>query len=144
MFLALCAAFSSVLGNVIRQRSVQRDYRRRGRSSGALLCVGARSLVVVGRGGTIGAPDKGAPRGSLVVAKPLVGSLLGMIVLGETLEFAGLAVFVVVAGAALVIVSTVALAHGEAEKVNDEAIESGRIPRVADPRAAAVAVSTRR
>ncbi len=68
-----------------------------------------------------------------VVAKPLVGSVLGIVVLGEMLEATGPAVFVAVAGVVLVLVATVALARGEAEKVSEEAAESGRIPKIADP-----------
>jgi drug/metabolite transporter (DMT)-like permease len=69
-----------------------------------------------------------------VVAKPLVGSVLGIIVLGETLHTTRTGVFVVAAGVVLVIVATFALARGEAENVTEEAIESGRIPVITDPR----------
>jgi drug/metabolite transporter (DMT)-like permease len=49
-----------------------------------------------------------------VVAKPLVGSVLGIVVLGETLETRGPRAFLLVAGVLLVIIATVALARGEA------------------------------
>ncbi|OSC42225.1 DMT family transporter [Mycobacterium decipiens] len=71
-----------------------------------------------------------------VVAKPLVGSILGIVVLGETLHTSRTGLFVVAVGVALVIVATVALARGEAEKVVEEAVESGRIPKVSDRHAA--------
>jgi len=69
-----------------------------------------------------------------VVAKPLVGSLLGVLVLGETFHTTRTGIFVVAAGVVLVIVATFALARGEAENVTEEAIESGRIPIITDPR----------
>lgn len=49
-----------------------------------------------------------------VVAKPLVGSILGMAVLGETLHTSGPRAAVLLAGVGLVIIATVALARGEA------------------------------
>jgi hypothetical protein len=58
-----------------------------------------------------------------VVAKPLVGSILGMAVLGETLDCNGPWRFVLAAGVVVVIVATVALARGEAatmSKTNDQ------------------------
>ena len=63
-----------------------------------------------------------------VVAKPLIGSALGMVVLGETFDASGPELAVVAVGVVLVIVATFALARGEAENVTEEAIESGRIP----------------
>jgi drug/metabolite transporter (DMT)-like permease len=54
-----------------------------------------------------------------VVAKPLVGSILGMAVLGETLDTTGPLKFVLVAGVALVVVATVALARGEAVTISE-------------------------
>ena len=49
-----------------------------------------------------------------VVAKPLVGSILGIAVLGETLNTAGPMKFVLLAAVAMVVIATVALARGEA------------------------------
>jgi drug/metabolite transporter (DMT)-like permease len=69
-----------------------------------------------------------------VVAKPLVGSVLGILVLGETFNTTRSGIFVVAAGVVLVIVATFALARGEAKNVTEEAIESGRIPVITDPR----------
>jgi drug/metabolite transporter (DMT)-like permease len=53
-----------------------------------------------------------------VVAKPLVGSILGIAVLGETLNTQGPMKFVLIAGVVLVVVATVALARGEAETIS--------------------------
>jgi len=72
-----------------------------------------------------------------VVAKPLIGSALGMVVLGETFDATGPELVVVAVGVVLVIVATFALARGEAENVTEEAIASGRIPIVTDPDAVA-------
>jgi drug/metabolite transporter (DMT)-like permease len=74
-----------------------------------------------------------------VVAKPLIGSALGMVVLGETFDATGPELVVVAVGVVLVIVATFALARGEAENVTEEAIESGRIPIITDADAAAYA-----
>jgi drug/metabolite transporter (DMT)-like permease len=51
---------------------------------------------------------------TVTVAKPVVASLLGVLVLGETLRASGPQVPVLIAAAVLVIVSTIALARGEA------------------------------
>jgi len=72
-----------------------------------------------------------------VVAKPLIGSALGMVVLGETFDASGPELVVVAVGVVLVIVATFALARGEAENVTEEAIESGRIPVITAADAAA-------
>jgi hypothetical protein len=72
-----------------------------------------------------------------VVAKPVVGSILGMAVLGEYLDCTGLARLVLVAGVVVVVVATIALARGEAaimssktaEKLAKKALrKSGEIP----------------
>ena len=70
---------------------------------------------------------------TIIVAKPLVGGVLGVTVLGETLHADGTGWVVLATGAALVMVATVALARGEAATVGAGA---GRDVRVADrPRA---------
>ena len=51
---------------------------------------------------------------TVTVAKPVVAALLGVLVLGETLNADGPTVFVLIAAAVVVIVSTIALARGEA------------------------------
>ena len=51
---------------------------------------------------------------TMTVAKPVVAGLLGIFVLGETLDAYGPKSFVLVAAVAVVIVATVALARGEA------------------------------
>ena len=73
-----------------------------------------------------------------VVAKPLVGSVLGVIVLGETLDTAGPRAFVLAAGVVLVMVATVALARGEAATISEEASEklSKKASKIASKKAA--------
>ncbi|WP_322860060.1 DMT family transporter [Mycobacterium europaeum] len=51
---------------------------------------------------------------TMTVAKPVVAGLLGIFVLGETLNATGPKAFVLVAAVAVVIVATIALARGEA------------------------------
>ena len=51
---------------------------------------------------------------TVTVAKPVVASLLGVLVLGETLRVDGPESFVLIAAAVVVVVSTIALARGEA------------------------------
>ncbi|MBV8179043.1 MAG: DMT family transporter [Mycobacterium sp.] len=51
---------------------------------------------------------------TVTVAKPMVASLLGILVLGETLNTDGPQVFALIAAVVVVIVSTIALARGEA------------------------------
>jgi hypothetical protein len=51
---------------------------------------------------------------TVTVAKPTVASLLGVLVLNETLNTDGPKVFALIAAAVLVVISTVALARGEA------------------------------
>jgi hypothetical protein len=54
---------------------------------------------------------------AMTIAKPTVGSLLGVLVLGETLHAGDETVLVLVAAAVVVIVATAALARGEAAAV---------------------------
>jgi drug/metabolite transporter (DMT)-like permease len=54
---------------------------------------------------------------TVTVAKPVVASLLGVLVLGETLRADGPEVFVLIAAAVVVIVSTIGLARGEAATI---------------------------
>src|ERR1700722_15419056 len=54
---------------------------------------------------------------TVTVAKPMVASLLGVLVLGETLNTDGPKVFTLIAAAVLVIVATIALARGEAATI---------------------------
>jgi hypothetical protein len=51
---------------------------------------------------------------TIIVAKPVLGGVLGVVVLGETLRASGPEWFVLAAAAVLVIVATVGLARGEA------------------------------
>jgi drug/metabolite transporter (DMT)-like permease len=60
---------------------------------------------------------------TVTVAKPVVASLLGVLVLGETLHADGPVVFALIAAAVVVVVSTIALARGEAASI---AVGAGR------------------
>jgi drug/metabolite transporter (DMT)-like permease len=51
---------------------------------------------------------------TVTVAKPVVASLLGVLVLGETLNAGGPRLVTLLAGSVLVVISTIALARGEA------------------------------
>jgi hypothetical protein len=77
-----------------------------------------------------------------VVAKPVVGSILGMAVLGEYLDCTGPARLVLAAGIVVVVVATVALARGEAATMSSKVAEkrakkalrkSGEIPLAETP-----------
>ena len=70
---------------------------------------------------------------TIIVAKPVVGGVLGVTVLGETLEANGWEWFVLVVAAAVVIIATVGLARGEAATM---AAGAGRDVKITDqPRA---------
>ncbi|MEE3067331.1 MAG: DMT family transporter [Actinomycetota bacterium] len=58
-----------------------------------------------------------------VVAKPVVGSILGMAVLGEYLDCSGIAKVVLAVGVVVVVVATVALARGEAATMSSSFAE---------------------
>jgi hypothetical protein len=58
-----------------------------------------------------------------VVAKPVVGSILGMAVLGEYLDCNGAAKVVLAVGVVVVVVATVALARGEAATMSSSLAE---------------------
>lgn len=58
-----------------------------------------------------------------VVAKPVVGSILGIAVLGEYLDCTGPARLVLAAGIVVVVVATVALARGEAATMSSKVAE---------------------
>lgn len=66
---------------------------------------------------------------TIIAAKPIVGAVLGITVLGETLDAGGGEWIVLAVAAALVIVATVGLARGEAATV---AAGAGRDVRIAD------------
>ena len=51
---------------------------------------------------------------TVTVAKPVVASLLGVLVLRETLNTSGPRLLTLLAGSVLVVISTIALARGEA------------------------------
>jgi drug/metabolite transporter (DMT)-like permease len=54
---------------------------------------------------------------TVTVTKPMVASVLGVLVLGETLNTDGPKVFALIAAAVLVVVATIALARGEAATI---------------------------
>jgi hypothetical protein len=54
---------------------------------------------------------------TVTVAKPMVGTLLGILVLNETLDADGVELFALIAAAAVVVVSTIGLARGEAASI---------------------------
>lgn len=66
---------------------------------------------------------------TVTVAKPVVAAVLGVTVLGETLNADGTEWFVLVAAAVLVIVATVALARGEAATMSAGAGRDVKITR---------------
>jgi hypothetical protein len=70
---------------------------------------------------------------TLTVAKPVVASALGVVVLGETLKAAGPQAFVLIVTVAVVIVATVELARGEAATM---AAGAGRDVKISDQPAA--------
>ncbi len=69
---------------------------------------------------------------AVTVAKPTVASLLGVLVLGETLNTDGPRSFTLLAAAVLVVISTIALARGEAASMakgaGQDVVESEREP----------------
>ncbi|HWF68987.1 MAG TPA: DMT family transporter [Mycobacterium sp.] len=69
---------------------------------------------------------------AVTVAKPTVASLLGVLVLDETLNANGPEVFALIAAAVLVIVSTIALARGEAASIaagtGRDVVAVGKVP----------------
>jgi threonine/homoserine efflux transporter RhtA len=71
---------------------------------------------------------------TMTVAKPVVGSLLGVAVLGETLQRGEERAYVLVVAVIMTIVATAALARGEAEAVQEYAddIATGRLLAVSD------------
>ncbi|MBO0865628.1 MAG: DMT family transporter [Mycobacterium sp.] len=66
---------------------------------------------------------------TITVAKPVVAVILGVTVLGETLDADGAEMFVLIAATVLVIVATIALARGEAATM---AAGAGRDVKVTD------------
>ncbi|HEX5253837.1 MAG TPA: DMT family transporter [Mycobacterium sp.] len=74
---------------------------------------------------------------TMTVAKPVVAGLLGVLVLGETLNASGPKAFVLIGAVAVVIISTIALARGEAATLDQAERGSGDAPRKARRRRAA-------
>ena len=69
---------------------------------------------------------------TVTVTKPVVASLLGILVLHETLDADGAEAFALIAAAAVVIVSTIALARGEAASIaagaGRDVVAVGKVP----------------
>jgi glucose uptake protein GlcU len=69
---------------------------------------------------------------TVTVTKPVVASLLGVLVLGETLRADGPERFVLVAAAIVVIVATIGLARGEAASIaagaGRDVVAVGKVP----------------
>ena len=55
---------------------------------------------------------------TMTVAKPVVAGLLGVLVLGETMNTSGPSAFVLIGAVVVVIVATIALARGEAATID--------------------------
>ncbi|BBY36215.1 hypothetical protein MMAN_03490 [Mycobacterium mantenii] len=66
---------------------------------------------------------------TMTVAKPVVAGLLGVLVLGETLNATGPKAFVLIGAVAVVIVATIALARGEAATIDRAEQGPGGAPR---------------
>jgi drug/metabolite transporter (DMT)-like permease len=71
---------------------------------------------------------------TMTVAKPVVAGVLGMLVLGESLNAGGPKAFVLVAAVSVVIIATVALARGEAATmVAEEGRDAAITPLLGEP-----------
>ncbi|CAM4252481.1 DMT family transporter [Mycobacterium senriense] len=66
---------------------------------------------------------------TMTVAKPVVAGLLGVLVLGETMNTSGPRAFVLIGAVAVVIIATIALARGEAATIDQAERGSGGAPR---------------
>jgi drug/metabolite transporter (DMT)-like permease len=76
---------------------------------------------------------------TMTVAKPVVAGLLGVLLLGETLNADGGRAFVLIAAVSVVIIATVGLAHGEAAtmvaQVGRDRVGAARDPSLWEPAA---------
>lgn len=81
----------------------------------AWVFTGAAGMIIHQSAYRAGALTASLP--TIIVAKPVVGGVLGITVLGETLEAGGPEWVVLAVAAVTVIVATVGLAHGEAASV---------------------------
>jgi drug/metabolite transporter (DMT)-like permease len=66
---------------------------------------------------------------TMTVAKPTVAGLLGVLVLGETLNASGPRAFALIGAVAVVIIATIALARGEAASIDQAERGAGGAPR---------------
>jgi drug/metabolite transporter (DMT)-like permease len=81
---------------------------------------------------------------TMTVAEPVVASVLGVLVLGETLHAGGTEVFALAAAVPLVVVATVALARGEAATMaaGTAPVTAARVPSTASDASSAVSAAT--
>lgn len=70
---------------------------------------------------------------TMIVAKPLVASALGVLLLNETIQAGGVEDVTVIIGAVLIVVATAALARGEAATIVADAGGADRAAPVASP-----------
>lgn len=68
---------------------------------------------------------------TVTVAGPVVASLLGVVVLGETLSVSGPRLFALLAAGIVVVISTIALASGEAATIAADACQDVFVADVA-------------
>jgi hypothetical protein len=80
-------------------------------------CIGAAIAGMVFQQSAYRGGPLNASMPTMTVAKPTVGTLLGVFVLGETVDWGDQTVFVLGAAVAVMVVATAALARGEAETV---------------------------
>jgi hypothetical protein len=133
-FAALCAALASAIGDVIRQRSAQEITDKEVGLELFRLSVRDRRWWLGGMGAIA--------NHSLQAAALALGSvMLGVVVLGETLNTSGPRVFALLTAGVLVAVATIALARGEAATMGagaghevvlrDEAVSNRSLRRAA-------------
>jgi hypothetical protein len=132
--IALCAALASAIGDVIRQRSAQEITDKEVGLEPFRLSVRDRRWWLGGMGAIANY--------SLQAAALALGSvMLGVVVLGETLNTSGPRVFALLTAGVLVAVATIALARGEAATMaagaghevvlRDEAVSNRSLRRAA-------------
>ena len=80
-------------------------------------CIGAAIAGMVFQQSAYRGGPLNASMPTMTVAKPTVGTLLGVFVLGETVDWGDQTVFVLAVAVAVMVVATAALARGEAETV---------------------------
>jgi O-antigen ligase len=129
--IALCAALASAIGDGIRQRSAQeitdkevghlelfrlsvRDARWWLGGMGAIANYSLQAAALALGSVMLVTALQVTSLPTVTVAKPVVASMLGVVVLGETLNTSGPRVLTLLTAGVLVAVATVVLARGEA------------------------------